>query len=94
MRIPRLYLPQALNEGDVITLDDNTANHSVRVLRLKENAPVILFNGEGGEFEATIETLEDEMGLWGVEYKRIALNPEHIKQYNLISDPDAANLRQ
>ncbi len=63
MRIPRLYLPQTLNEGDVITLDDNTANHSVRVLRLKENAPVILFNGEGGEFEATIETIKKQVSV-------------------------------
>ena len=61
MRIPRLYLPQTLNEGDVITLDDNTANHSIKVLRLKENAPVILFNGDGGEFEATIETIKKQV---------------------------------
>ncbi|MDH5191960.1 MAG: 16S rRNA (uracil(1498)-N(3))-methyltransferase [Gammaproteobacteria bacterium] len=61
MRIPRLYLHQTINSGDTITLDDNTANHSVRVLRLKENAPVILFNGEGGEFEATIETIKKEV---------------------------------
>lgn len=61
MRIPRLYLSQPLKEGDVITLDDNTANHSVKVLRLRENAPVILFNGEGGEFEATIETIKKQV---------------------------------
>ena len=61
MRIPRLYLPQPINEGDSITLNENTANHSVRVLRLRENAPVILFNGEGGEFEAIIETIKKQV---------------------------------
>ena len=62
---------------------------------MKGQQPIVLYFGDldpsGVQmFEATIETLENEMGLWGVEYKRVALNPEHIKQYNLISNPNAA----
>lgn len=42
--------------------------------------------------EASIQTLEDELDLYDVEFKRVGLNPEHIEQYNLPSDPEAAKL--
>ncbi len=61
----------------------------------KGQTPVILYFGDldpsGVQmFEATIETLIEEMGLWGVEYKRIDLTPEQINQYQLPRDPYAA----
>lgn len=37
-----------------VSLDDNAFAHAVRVLRLKPNAPLILFNGRGGAFAATL----------------------------------------
>ena len=57
--------------------------------------PIVLYFGDldpsGVQMlEATIETLEDELDLYGVEFKRIGLNPEHITQYSLPSDPTAA----
>jgi hypothetical protein len=57
--------------------------------------PVVLYFGDldpsGVQMlEATEETLEDELDLYGVEFKRIGLNPEHIEQYNLPADPTAA----
>lgn len=54
MRIPRIYTPTPLQSGTTIELDDNAFSHAVRVLRLGEGAPLILFNGEGGEYEATL----------------------------------------
>ncbi len=54
MRIPRIYTPTPLHSGATIELDDNAFSHAVRVLRLTEGAPLILFNGEGGEYEATL----------------------------------------
>jgi len=59
--------------------------------------PVVLYFGDldpsGVQmFEATIETLENELDLYGVEFKRIGLNPEHIKKYNLLVDPTAAKI--
>ncbi len=49
--------------------------------------PIVLYFGDldpsGVQMlEATIETLEDELDLYGVEFKRIGLNPEHITQYS------------
>lgn len=62
---------------------------------MKGQKPVVLYFGDldpsGVQMlEATIETLQDELDLYGVTFKRIALNPEHIALYNLPSDPDAA----
>lgn len=57
MRIPRLYIPLPLSVGATVPLDDNAFAHAVRVLRLKPNAPLILFNGSGGAFAATLSEL-------------------------------------
>lgn len=54
MRIPRFYLPAPLAVGATVTLDDKAFNHAVRVLRLKPGAALILFDGEGGAFAATL----------------------------------------
>ncbi len=54
MRIPRIYLPLPLTVGATVRLDDNAFNHAVRVLRLKPGAALILFNGAGGAFSATL----------------------------------------
>ena len=54
MRIPRIYLSLPLKVGATVLLDDNAFNHAVRVLRLNPGAPLVLFNGEGGAFAATL----------------------------------------
>jgi 16S rRNA (uracil1498-N3)-methyltransferase len=58
MRIPRIYHPSPLTTSSLVELSDVAANHVARVLRLPVGATLILFNGEGGEFEATINTLD------------------------------------
>jgi 16S rRNA (uracil1498-N3)-methyltransferase len=50
MRISRLYTAAALQTGRTIELDDDNAHYARSVLRLKSDAPIILFNGTGGEF--------------------------------------------
>ena len=54
MRIPRIYQPVPLAVGQQLELDENGVNHALRVLRLKSGAPLVLFNGEGGAFDATL----------------------------------------
>ncbi len=58
MRIPRIYTPEPLVSGSTIELDDNAFNHSIRVLRLKDGAPIILFNGQGGDYEGELCEVE------------------------------------
>ena len=54
MRIPRIYYSQDLNLDTEITLEADAANHVGRVLRLSSGAAIILFNGLGGEYRATL----------------------------------------
>ena len=55
--MPRFYCAQALSIGAIIDLPDHVAHH-VQVLRLGIDAHITLFNGEGGEFTATVSQIE------------------------------------
>ncbi|MFC3106833.1 16S rRNA (uracil(1498)-N(3))-methyltransferase [Undibacterium arcticum] len=55
--MPRFYCPIALFIGAQIALPDAVAHH-VQVLRLNLGDPVTLFNGEGGEYTATLASIE------------------------------------
>ena len=50
MRISRLYANDTLQINEVINLDDDNAHYARSVMRLKNDAQIILFNGQGGEF--------------------------------------------
>lgn len=54
MRIPRIHLDRALAPGQAIELDRATANYLLKVLRLRPGSPLTVFNGQGGEFAATL----------------------------------------
>jgi len=58
MRIPRIHHPASLATGGHAELSEAAATHVARVLRLPVGAPLILFNGQGGEFEAVISTVD------------------------------------
>ncbi|HXH71653.1 MAG TPA: 16S rRNA (uracil(1498)-N(3))-methyltransferase [Mariprofundaceae bacterium] len=53
----RLYLPQPLQTGHPVTLPTEQAHYLRQVMRLHPGDPIILFNGEGGEYAARIEHL-------------------------------------
>jgi 16S rRNA (uracil1498-N3)-methyltransferase len=57
MRLTRLYQPQTLICGQVIDLSMEAAQHLIRVLRGTIGDPLIVFNGQGGEFQAKIVAL-------------------------------------
>lgn len=50
---PRLYLPQALHSGEEIDLPAGASRH-VQVLRLQPGQPLMLFNGQGTEWDAEV----------------------------------------
>ena len=54
MRNPRIYTAQTLCADTVITLTDSAANHVGKVLRMRPGDPLILFNGEGGSWQAEV----------------------------------------
>lgn len=57
MRVSRLYLPQTLEEGAVLQLDEESAHYLRTVLRLKKGADLIVFNGDGREYSARVLTI-------------------------------------
>jgi 16S rRNA (uracil1498-N3)-methyltransferase len=54
MRISRLYQSIALQHGETIELDDDSAHYVRTVLRLKKGSAIIVFNNQGGEFAGAI----------------------------------------
>lgn len=55
MRVPRIHTPQMLNMGQMLELEPAASKHLLTVLRLKAGAALILFNGDGREFNARLE---------------------------------------
>ena len=54
MRIPRIYLPFDLASDTEVELDDRARQHIIQVLRLKQGSTLVLFNGQGGEYQAQL----------------------------------------
>lgn len=54
MRVSRLYVPTALQSGQELELNDDSAHYLRTVLRLKQDADLVVFNGNGGEFFAKV----------------------------------------
>ena len=55
--MPRFYCPEPLAIGATITLPDAVAHH-VQVLRLGPGQVITLFNGDGGEYTASLTAIE------------------------------------
>lgn len=54
MRVPRIFHDSELVEQTEIELTPEASNHLVRVLRLTINAPLVIFNGKGQQYNAVI----------------------------------------
>lgn len=57
MRIPRIYTDQPLRAGVEVLLPEQAGEHVARVLRMERGHPLILFNGDGREYDATLAQL-------------------------------------
>lgn len=53
-RAARLFVDGPLRAGALLELPERAAHHAQRVLRLRAGDPVTLFDGRGGEWEATL----------------------------------------
>lgn len=52
--MPRFYIEDQLHQDQTLVLPDATARH-IQALRLRDNSPITLFNGQGGEWSATLQ---------------------------------------
>ena len=57
MRIPRIFSAQKLQINASIALEPGPSQHLSRVLRMKPGDSIILFDGTGGQYPATISAL-------------------------------------
>jgi 16S rRNA (uracil1498-N3)-methyltransferase len=57
MRLNRVYVPAPLRCGAQITLPPQASEHVARVLRFVVGDTLTLFDGAGGEYDATIEAI-------------------------------------
>ncbi|GMG87777.1 16S rRNA (uracil(1498)-N(3))-methyltransferase [Biformimicrobium ophioploci] len=54
MRIPRIYSPVPLSGLAEVELDESASRHLVKALRFDAGREIILFDGFGGEYRATL----------------------------------------
>jgi len=57
MRIPRVHIDRVLTPGVTVLLPEQAGEHLARVLRLERGAALILFNGDGREYDATLASV-------------------------------------
>lgn len=58
MRIPRIYTPQTLSPNSKITLEPEASHHLLKVLRMDIGRPLMLFNGDGYQYTASISRID------------------------------------
>jgi 16S rRNA (uracil1498-N3)-methyltransferase len=81
MRVPRVYTPQALAQGLQIELAEPQSHYLSKVLRMDTGRELILFNGLGGEYQASISAIhkkfiEVTLGEFSPENKQSPLELE------------------
>ncbi|MGQ0651669.1 MAG: 16S rRNA (uracil(1498)-N(3))-methyltransferase [Betaproteobacteria bacterium] len=55
---PRFYVAGPLRAGGAAELSEDAAHHAVHVLRIRQDEPVVLFDGRGGEHDARIASMD------------------------------------
>ena len=65
MSAPRFYCSPPLLFGDTLELPPEAAHHANRVLRLRVNDPVQVFDGEGNALDATISEISGKRVVLG-----------------------------
>lgn len=61
MRIPRIYTPQLLTPNSVVELTEAASHHLNKVLRMQVGRELILFNSQGGEYNAEISDIQKKV---------------------------------
>jgi 16S rRNA (uracil1498-N3)-methyltransferase len=80
MRVSRIYQSSPLDVGMTVILDKHKSHYISHVLRLKTNDELIVFNGRGGEYSASIKAIEKHQVIVKVgDYSDVDLeSPLHI----------------
>jgi 16S rRNA (uracil1498-N3)-methyltransferase len=82
MRITRIFTGQELSPGQQLSLEPTAARHLVQVLRLRPGAELVLFNGDGHEYPARLESAS-KRGVDAMVLSRSGPEPESILDIHL-----------
>jgi len=55
--LTRVYVDAALSPGGTVALPPDTASHLAKVLRARTGDEIVLFNGDGREFDGRVDTV-------------------------------------
>lgn len=95
MRIPRIYTADdQLQVGTMVSLDREASNHLSRVLRLRVGNEVVLFNGDGHDYQGKIEAIErNQVQVHLLQAQEINVeSPLHIHLYQGVTRGDKMDL--
>ncbi|MEK7989559.1 MAG: 16S rRNA (uracil(1498)-N(3))-methyltransferase [Thiotrichaceae bacterium] len=67
MRLTRLYTPAELQVGAQIALNSDSSHYLLNVLRLKIGTTLTLFNGQGGEYAASLVEIQKKLAIVNIE---------------------------
>ncbi len=67
MAVKRLYVPEALWVGRTISVIGDQHHQLMRVSRVQIGESIILFNGQGGEYQSVITTLDRKQVLINIQ---------------------------
>ena len=90
MRVPRVYVDQAIRGGE-LSLDERAAHYVGQVLRMRAGRELVLFNGDGNAYAATIVEAAKKQILCQVDsgpLDAIAVSPLKIELGIAISKGD------
>src|SRR5918999_1247735 len=77
MRLNRIFCDGPLGEGREVSLPSAGAYHLARVLRMREGAPLIVFDGAGGEYHAEIAPVLTARSVVRLDEKQAAKKQDH-----------------
>ncbi|HWJ04239.1 MAG TPA: 16S rRNA (uracil(1498)-N(3))-methyltransferase [Steroidobacteraceae bacterium] len=87
MRVTRVFVDEPLTPDADLALPAAAANHVARVLRLREGATIVAFDGSGGDFQCEILAVKGDRVLVrvGARASGLAESPLHITLVQAVS---------
>ena len=66
----RFYHSKPININENIVMDDFAAHHALKVMRLKNNDQLILFNGDGSDYTGQVINISKHQGTVSIKSKK------------------------
>ncbi len=75
----RFYHSKPININETIVMDDFAAHHALKVMRLKTNDQLILFNGDGSDFTGQVIRISKRQVEVSIKSKKNIKNESNLK---------------